>query len=100
MLHTIITWRISYIDMTAFPSKDFIIGYGIGALLPQYLNAYHYTSNRMLFGHGVSHGQCVIKRGVVISDSSKVASRILIRLGMIITLEPDIYVDMVNRIFE
>ncbi|CAF1174059.1 unnamed protein product [Adineta ricciae] len=78
--------------MTVFPSKDFIIGYRIDALLQQYLNAYHYASNRILVGH-VSHGQCVIKGGVVISDSSTVSSRIPIRLGMIITLELGIYVN-------
>lgn len=54
---------------------------------------YHYTSNHISFGHGVSYGQGVIEGGVVISDSSTVANRVPIRPGMIITLEPGIYID-------
>ncbi|CAF1313795.1 unnamed protein product [Adineta ricciae] len=91
------TTRIAFDAISACGANTLLIeyalsGYRIDALLQQYLNAYHYASNRILVGH-VSHGQCVIKGGVVISDSSTVSSRIPIRLGMIITLELGIYVN-------
>ncbi len=89
--YTLLLRGILAVEMTAFPSDDFITGYRIDALLQQYFNAKHYSSQHISFGHGVSHGQGVIEGGINISDIDSIANRVPIRSGMVITLEPGIY---------
>jgi Xaa-Pro aminopeptidase len=89
--YTLLLRGILSVEMTAFPSDDFVTGYRIDALLQQYFNAHHYSSQHICFGHGVSHGQGVIEGGITISDLHSVANQVPIRPGMVITLEPGIY---------
>jgi len=89
--YTLLLRGILAVEMTAFRSDDFITGYRIDALLQQYFNAHHYSSEHISFGHGVSHGQGVIEGGITISNVYSVANRVPIKPGMVITLEPGIY---------
>ncbi len=89
--YTLLLRGILSVEMTSFRSDHVITGYRIDALLQQFFNAHHYSSNHVSFGHGVSHGQGVIEGGVVISDLDSVANKVSIRPNMVITLEPGIY---------
>ena len=91
--YTLILRGILSVEMTAFQSNDIITGYRIGALLQQYFNARHYSSRHISFGHGVSHGQGVIEGGINISDVYSIANEVPIKAGMVVTLEPRIYLE-------
>ena len=89
--YTLVLRGILAVEMTRFPSQNFISGYRIDALLQQHLNSYRYKSQGVSFGHGVSHGHGVIEGGVIISDHNPTSNKISISPGMILTLEPGVY---------
>ena len=89
--YTLLLRGILAVEMTAFQADDVITGYQISALLQQYFNARHYSSRHISFGHEVSYGQGVIEGGINISDLYLVPNQVLIRPGMVVTLETGIY---------
>ena len=91
--YTLILRGILAVEMTAFQSNDVITGYRIATLLQQYFNGHYYSSRHISFGHGVSHGQGVIEGGISISDLNSMANKIPIKSGMVVTLEPGIYLE-------
>jgi Xaa-Pro aminopeptidase len=91
--YTLLLRGILAVEMTSFRTDQITTGYRIDALLQQYFCASHYPNIHIVFGHGVSHGQGVIEGGISISDNHSLANRVPIQSGMVVTLEPGIYLE-------